>query len=76
MQIELNEEQIKFLQYCDRFKDKLMPIFLSGILEIRNGKGVINFDKDNHITTIQKHTLDYQRKKNECLPLTGFPNII
>lgn len=72
MQLDFNDDQIKFIQLCDKYKDKLVALFQSQALEIKRGRAVLNFDQNGVLKNIEQYTISYERSR-KCPPdLTRF----
>ena len=53
----------EFKEKCDKYREKLEFILNSGILDIRNGKGILSFAPDGTIMLAERNDLLLKRTK-------------
>lgn len=64
IKVEFHKEQDSFLKLCNLHYKKLIHIFASGIMEIKGGRAIIDFDDGNNISNIKKES-NYNPKKEK-----------
>jgi len=62
IKVELTCQQNEFLKLCNTHYDKLCHIFKSGMLDLKGGRAIVDFDDGNNISNIKKE-LNYHPKK-------------
>ncbi|WP_457635785.1 hypothetical protein [Persephonella sp.] len=53
----------EFLEKCLKQREKIEAILEAEVLELKNGKGILNFNNDGVLMEIKIEKVSYKRKK-------------